>query len=107
MIELQKLGEGVSLIFAWGRIEDNNESREYRLMAGRFMVGFQHEHRRSGWRWPEGGIPTPPSDQGGSWDPSKPEDVEKAYRLLQPERYLVPLHLPDDLLELPEPGYFG
>lgn len=105
IVELGKLGEGVSLIFAWGRLEGENESREYRAMGGRFMVGFQHDHRRSGWDWPEGGIPTPPSDQGGSWDPSKPGDVDKAYGLLQPERYLVAIHLPDDPLELPEPGY--
>jgi hypothetical protein len=51
--------------------------------------------------------PTPPSDQGGSWDPTKPEDIDKAYRLIYPERYLVPIHLPDDPLELREPGYFN
>jgi hypothetical protein len=104
--ELQKLGESSSLTFAWGHTQGDNELREYRIMQGRFMVAFQHMNRRSGWSWPEGSIPSPPDNRGErAWDVTKPEDVNKAYLLLQPERYLVSLHLPDDPLELPEPGY--
>jgi hypothetical protein len=55
---------------------------------------LHHRQQGGAWVWPEGGVPY---EQGGrERNPAEPEDVEWAYALFQPERWLVREHLPSD-----------
>jgi hypothetical protein len=96
------------LKFQWGRTAETLEWHEYALFEDRglFNVLFQHNGVQGKYHWPEGGIPIPADAEGGTSSPERPDDVEGAWALLQPERYLVCTNLPpDDQLELEEPGY--
>jgi hypothetical protein len=104
LAELGVLSELTWLGFHWGwEPEGVQERRSYRLEDGELRLSFGHDNVRSAWTWEEGSHPVAAGDTA---DPTNADKVDDAYKLLQPERYLVPLHLSeDDQLELPAPGY--
>jgi hypothetical protein len=98
--ELQKVDSGVRIGFAWGI-----EERHYWMEGDELQLQFSHRGTSAGWVWEAGRFPA----QKGQFIPGVEDAtaVNRGYQLIQPERYLVPLHLPGERLELPEPGYFG
>ncbi len=113
IIELEKLEPGAWFEFSWGLgPEGTQERRLYQVDAlrGEFSIGFGHDGERMGWQWPRGGIPWRYKDNKPEHnDPANPDDVDRAYRLFQPERYLVALHFYSSLSQVTAAivGFFG
>ena len=103
IIELGKLSPGTGLFFGWGPAMDGrSERRFYRLDEDRLLLEFSVRGTGTSWVWEEGNIP-----RRNDTNPElsqNPGSVDNAYRLIQPERYLVTKHLGEEL-ELPDPGY--